>query len=87
MLPLDKRRAMEMVMSADYRVAFRKADDRGVVEFVRDVRATSMVHAIQQAEWQLHDAHREDHAAYRCVRAVELERGEIERGEIEGAPI
>lgn len=83
MIPLSKRRALEAILRRNYRVSFARSDDKGVVEFVRDVTAIQMTRAIEQAQWQLEQDHPHDWAAYRCVRAVEIDRAT----DVEGAPV
>lgn len=83
-LPLSKRRALEAILRRNYRVSFARSDDRGVAEYTRDVTAIQLVRAVEQVQWQLEQDHRSDWAAYRCVRAVEIDRTDAE---IAGAAI
>lgn len=57
-----------------YRVTYTATDELGRADFVRDVVADGPMMAIQQAEWQLHAAHVDDHQAYRFERMERIER-------------
>jgi len=76
MLPLDKQAAIERIIGVRtyYRIVYTASDQKGRVDWVRDIPAESAMQALQQAMWQLDIDHKDDHGAYTFDRMERIVR-------------